>query len=390
MYVNHYNKQRIDYQDLEAVVSALTSDFITTGPLVERFESELCNYTGASYCTVVNSCTSALIMALKILNIQNGDEVIVPSISFMATANAVEHCGGHVIFADVDLNTLLIDIEDVKRKITTRTKAIIAVDYAGNLCDYNELRKLGVKIISDSAHSFGALGCGTQADIVCTSFHPVKTITTCEGGALFTSNSNYNRLAKRFRNHGVVKHGKFSDKYDYDVIELGFNFRLSDVQCALGISQLKKVDKIVDYRRELLRYYYAQLTEKLPFVEIITKPDNKTSGHIMVIQVPNSVKIPQLFKAMKQKGIGIQVHYKPIYRFTYYIDKYFRRLNATNKLSAYGHFRCPNTERVADHIISLPLHVDLVKEDIDFVIKTLTVELARQMLVSESTNPVHT
>lgn len=408
-HIQHYSKQTITAEDIKSVVDALCGEYLTTGSLVEKFENDLGEYAGVENVVVTNSCTSALYLALKALYIGPGDHVIVPAISFMATANVVEHCGAKVIFADVDSN-LLIDPKDVENKITPHVRAIIAVDYAGQVCDYAALKKFNVPVIADAAHSFGAMQNGIKvgaiADITCTSFHPVKTITTCEGGALFTNDAKIANTVRRLRNHGVFKinldnRGHITARsvqnsahknptYEYDVINLGWNFRLSDVQCALGISQLKRIDSIVAKRNSLAMYYHNVINEAMNIdcaIKIPYAPGTYGSDHIFVVLLPEDVSRQKVYLAMKKAGIGVQVHYKPIYRFTYYINKYCGAavVGSKSKRLSYKSFGCPNTEKVADRLLSLPLHCDMNYQDIETVLSKLNeviTELQRTYAIS--------
>ena len=247
-----YGRQSVNDTDISAVIEVLNSDFLTTGSKIGEFESAVCKFTGAKNAVAVNSGTAALHAAMFALKIENGDEVIIPPITFAATANCVLYQGGTPIFADVDAGTLLIDPAKVDALITPRTKAVIAVDYAGQPCDYEQLRaicdKHGLALVADACHSIGATyqerNVGTLADLTCLSFHPVKHITTGEGGMTLTDNVKLADRMRRFRNHNISADSRQREEagsWYYEIVDLGYNYRITDFQCALGMSQLSKL-----------------------------------------------------------------------------------------------------------------------------------------------------
>ncbi len=257
-----YGRQWVDEEDIQAVVDVLRSDWLTTGPNVERFERAFAEFVGVREAVAVSSGTAALHAAVYAAGIGPDDEVIVPALTFAASANCVVFQGGTPVFADVCRDTLLVDPENVKALITPRTKAIIAVDYAGHPSDYDDLSELceqyGLALIADGCHSLGATyrnrPIGSIADLSAFSFHPVKHIATGEGGMVTTDDTNFARRIRRFRNHGVdsdsrerAKNGQFY----YEMVDLGYNYRLSDLQCALGLSQLRKLPKFLSRRRSM-------------------------------------------------------------------------------------------------------------------------------------------
>ena len=242
-----YGRQSIDESDIKAVIDALQSDWLTTGPRVNDFEDAMTTFTGASHGVAVNSGTAALHCAMHAIGIEPGDEVIVPAMTFVATANCVCYQGGTPVIADVCRDTLLIDPEDVRRRVTPRTKAIIAVDYAGQPADWDALRGIanehGLVLVADGCHALGATdngrSVGTLADMTTFSFHPVKHITTCEGGMIVTNNSDWTESMRRFRNHGMTTDGRQREEgkgWQYDVPGPGYNYRLSDIQCTSSSS----------------------------------------------------------------------------------------------------------------------------------------------------------
>ncbi len=267
-----YGKQFVDKADIMAVVEVLRGDWLTTGPMVETFEREISEYVGVKHAIAVSSGTAALHTAMFAAGIEPGDEVIVPPITFAATANAVVYMGGIPLFADVQPDTLLIDPELVESKITPHTRAIIAVDYAGHPADYDELRRIadeyGLLLISDACHSLGAeykgKKCGCLADITVFSFHPVKHITAGEGGMAVTNDDKLAERARRFRNHGIDSdfHKRASQgSWYYEMVDLGYNYRLTDIQCALGRSQLHKLDSFIANRRMIAKIYNREFLE---------------------------------------------------------------------------------------------------------------------------------
>lgn len=283
-----YTRHSIEEEDISAVADVLRSDWLTTGPNIERFERRFCEYTGARYAVAVSSGTAALHLAMLSIDIGPGDEVIVPSMTFVATASVVCHCGAKVVFCDVDSDTLLIDLEDAESKITPWTKAIISVDYAGQPCDYDGLsilcKKNGLWLVADACHSLGAVfdgkNVGTLAPLSCFSFHPAKLIATGEGGMVTTGNATVAERLRRLRNHGIdsdlhARHNK--QTWEYDVSTLGYNYRLSDIHCALGLSQLGRVND--KWRlRKLLAADYDNRFAKLPGVRPLRVEPGRVSA----------------------------------------------------------------------------------------------------------------
>jgi len=263
-----YGRQSIDDDDVAAVVEVLRSDWLTTGPAVPAFEQALAELTGAREAVVVSSGTAALHAAMHVLGVGPGDEVIVPTLTFAASANCVVYQGATPVFADVDADTLLVDPASVEARLSPRTRAVIAVDFAGQPCDYPALRRLtaprGIALVADACHALGAadrgVPVGRLADLTALSFHPVKHITTAEGGALVTDDPERARRARVFRNHGITTDHRERERtgtWTYDMVTLGFNYRLSDLQCALGLSQLSHLSQWVTRRRDIAAVYDA-------------------------------------------------------------------------------------------------------------------------------------
>jgi perosamine synthetase len=344
----NYGKQYIDEDDIFEVVETLKSDYLTTGPKVEEFEKSLCEFTSYNYAVAVNSGTAALHCALFATGINKDDEVIIPAMTFIATANAILYQGGIPVFADINKDTLLIDYDNVETFITEKTKAIIAVDYAGQQCDYGRLReicdKYNLTLISDACHSLGcvtALNNNKIADYTCYSFHPVKHITTGEGGAILCDRKFKASVMKAFRNHG---------RFQNDAFTLGYNYRMPDINAALGISQLKKIEDFMLRRQQISILYRTEL-EYCSLKQV----GRLHSYHLFVIKV----KDRRLFiRQMKDNGVNCTVHYMPVYDHPFYKD--YRDETIIN---------CKNTEKVKDNIVSLPIYYGLSDEDVNKVIE---------------------
>jgi dTDP-4-amino-4,6-dideoxygalactose transaminase len=345
----NYGKQYIDEDDIFEVVETLKSNYLTTGPKVEEFENKLCEFTGYNYAVAVNSGTAALHCALFAAGIEKDDEVIVPAMTFIATANAILYQGGIPVFADIDKNTLLIDCDNVETLITEKTKAIIAVDYAGQQCDYRRLKEICDKynliLISDACHSLGcvaAVNNNKVADFTYYSFHPVKHITTGEGGAILCDRKFKSSVMKAFRNHGRYNGS--------DAFTLGYNYRMPDINAALGISQMDKLNQFLLRRKQISILYRYEL-EYCSLKQI----HNNHSYHLFVIKVKNR----KLFiRQMKDSGINCTVHYIPVYDHPFYkgyMDE--------------AKINCKNTEKIKDNIVSLPIYYGLSDEDVKKVIE---------------------
>jgi UDP-4-amino-4,6-dideoxy-N-acetyl-beta-L-altrosamine transaminase len=362
-----YGRQSIDDEDVRAVEEVLRSDWLTTGPAVARFERAIADFTGARHAVAVSSGTAALHAAVYALGIGPGDEVIVPPITFVATANAVVFQGGTPVFADVDQGTLLLDPAEVERRITARTKAVIAVDYAGQPCDYDRLGAVtdrhGLALVADACHSLGAeykgRRSGSLADLSVFSFHPVKHITTGEGGMITTDDAGLAERLCRFRNHGInTDHRQRSEagSWCYQMEDLGYNYRLSDIQCALGASQLRKLPGWIARRREIAATYDAAFAS-LPIQPLHVRPEVGHARHLYVVQVPPAANREAAFRAFRAAGIGVNVHYIPVH-----LHPFYRRSFGT----APG--ICPNAERAFERLLSLPLYPRMQDEEVATVI----------------------
>jgi UDP-4-amino-4,6-dideoxy-N-acetyl-beta-L-altrosamine transaminase len=369
-----YGHQDIDEEDINAVINVLRSDWITQGPKVAEFEKKIADFVGVKYAVAVNSGTSALHAACFAAGIGKNDEVITTPITFVASANCILYMGGTPVFSDIKLNSYNIDPEDIENKITKRTKAIIPVDFAGHPADLEEINSIAKKhnliIIEDAAHALGATykgkKVGSISDMTVFSFHPVKHITTGEGGMIVTNNSDFYEKLKLFVTHGITKDKNRLINYEgpwyYEMQELGYNYRLTDFQCALGISQLNKLEKFINRRREIATYYNEELKD---VEEIILPPEErnvKSVWHIYVIRLKlDKLKVSrrEIFEALRAENIGVQVHYIPIYW-----QPYYQKLGYKKGL-------CPNAEKYYEEAITLPIFPAMSDGDAEDVVKAV-------------------
>jgi len=369
-----YGRQSVDDEDIQFVVEVLRSDWLTTGPMVEKFEQAVADFVGSEYAVAVSSGTAGLHAAMAAVGINTGDEVIVPTMTFAATANAVVFQGGRPVFVDVLPNTLLIDPSEVEAKITSRTKAIVTVDYAGQPCDYDALRAISDKhrltLIADACHSLGAeykgRKVGTLADLTVFSFHPVKHITTGEGGMIVTDNREYAEKMRRFRNHGIsTDHRQRSGNgtWFYEMTDLGYNYRLTDFQCALGLSQLQKLPAWIERRREIAREYDLAFATLHAIKPLDTSADVTHAYHLYVVKLegaqPERSRVA-VFEALRKEGIGVNVHYIPVHLHPFYLKRFGTRPGM-----------CPAAEEAYERILSLPIYPTMEDRDVRKVIETV-------------------
>jgi len=371
-----YGRQSIEPDDIQAVMDVLQSDYLTTGPMVAEFEQAICDFTGAKFAVAVANGTAALHASVYAAGIGEEVEVITTPMTFAATSNAVIYQNGIPVFADVCPDSLLIDPEDVKRKITPKTKAIIAVDYTGQPCDYDALRAIaderGLALISDACHSIGGSykdrNVGTLADMTCLSFHPVKHITTGEGGMILTDDEILAGKLQLFRNHGITtdhRQRTESGSWFYEMTDLGYNYRISDIQCALGKSQLKKLAPWI-VRRQQIAARYNQVFSDNDKVTPLTVSENVSSAfHLYVIKLADGINRNDVFSKLRDVGIGVNVHYIPVHQHPYY-----------RKELGMGAGMCPVAEAAYEQIISLPMFPTLSDADQDTVIESLDSILA--------------
>ncbi|MBN9589512.1 MAG: DegT/DnrJ/EryC1/StrS family aminotransferase [Alphaproteobacteria bacterium] len=365
-----YGRQEIGDADIKAVIEALVSGWLTTGPRVTEFEQAFARYCGAREGVAVNSGTAALHAAMRALRVEPGDEVIVPALTFAASANAALYEGARPVFADVEQDTLLIDPVCVAMKITARTRAIVAVDYAGQPADYDALRDLakgrGIALVADACHSPGATyrgrKTGTLADISCFSFHPVKHMTTCEGGMCTTDNSDMAAHMRRFRNHGIDSDHRSREAagaHAYDMVELGYNYRIPDVLCALGLAQLPRLDGWIAARRRIAALYDAALAGVGDAVPLKLHGDRTHAYHLYVVRLAGHIDRDRVFTRLRAKGIGANVHYGPVH-----LHSHYRNLG-------YGPGMAPVAEAAASQILTLPIFPAMTEADVSRAVSTL-------------------
>lgn len=371
-----YGRQCIEDDDVQAVAETLRSDYLTCGPRVVDMENKLCEITGAKHAVAMTNDTSVLHAACAIIGVGPGDEIITTPLTFMASANCALYCGAKPVFADINPETYNIDPKSIREHITERTKAVVAVDYTGQVVEVQEIRKIcdefNLVFIEDAAHSIGSKyngkPVGSLADITCFSFHPVKTVTAGEGGALVTNDDEIARKARLFRSHGMEHdHSKFTTPatednggiWYYEQQFLGMNFRMTDFQAALLNSQLGKLDRFVARRKEICAMYDEAFKDVPEIILQKTIPESDTSRHLYVIQL-DLEKLTctrrQFFEAMSAENVQCQIHYIPVYWFPVY------------KELGYAEGLCPNAEKVYGGIMSIPLYPKLTDADVQDVI----------------------
>lgn len=365
-----YGRQCVDDRDIAAVTEVLRGDWLTTGPTIDRFEAGLVAATSAARAVAVSSGTAALHLAYAALGVGPGDEVIVPALTFSATANAALHLGADVRFADVDPATLTVDPASVASLVSPRTRVITAVDYAGHPADYDALRPIasscGAHLLADACHSLGASyrgrPVGSVADVSCLSFHPVKPITTGEGGAVVTHDAEVADRVARLRSHGMERGRVEADPdagaWAYDIAELGWNYRITDLQCALGLRQLDELAGWIVRRQEIAARYRQRLAGH-PYVVLPPEAPWASHGyHLFAVQVP-AVRRRAVFDALRAAGIGVQVHYIPVNMLQLYRARGHRPEDTPRTLEAYR------------GLLSLPCYPALGDEDVDRVVDAL-------------------
>ena len=366
-----YGRQWIDEEDIAAVVEVLRSDWLTTGPKVDEFERSFAETVGVKEAVAVSNGTAALHAAMYALGIGPGDEVIVPPMTFAASANCILYEGGTPVFADVDAETLLIDPNQVESKITGRTKAIIAVDYAGQACDYDALTDIthahNIHLVDDACHALGGYyknkPVGSLADLNTFSLHPVKHITSGEGGVITTDNSLFAEKMRRFRSHGIAsdhRQRELSGSWFYEMVDLGYNYRLTDFQCALAMNQLKKLSGWVKRRQEIAKRYDVAFSDMSEITPLSVQKDVSHAYHLYVIRL-NPEKIhtnrATIFKALRAEGIGVNVHYIPVHLHPFYQQKLGTKRGM-----------CPVAEKAYEDIISIPIFPKMNDDDVNDVI----------------------
>ena len=370
-----YGHQYIDEDDIQAVVNVLKSDYLTCGPKIEETEAKLCEVTGAKHAVLIANGTAALHATCLAAGIGPGDEVITTPMTFAASANCALYCGGRPVFADINPLTYNIDPDSIEKCITSKSKAVVAVDFTGQAVEIKRIREIcdkhGLIFIEDAAHSLGTKydgkPVGSLADMTEFSFHPVKTCTAGEGGAITTNNDELYKQLVLFRTHGITRVQDLMDKpseggWYYQQVALGYNYRMTDLQAALLSSQLDKLDMFAARRKELVKRYdeaFSQMPEITVQKEI---PESDTVRHLYVLQFNlEMLKCDrrEIFDALQAEGIGVNVHYIPTYTFPYY-------QNMGYKMGA-----CPNAERLYERIVSIPLYYSLTDEQQDKVVEAV-------------------
>jgi perosamine synthetase len=367
-----YARQQISDDDVAAVSGALRSDWLTTGPRVPLFEEALSAATGARHAIAFSSGTAALHGATVAARLGPGDEAITTPMTFAATANAVLYTGAEVRFADVDAGTLLIRPETVAAAMTHRTRAILAVDYAGQPADYEAIRGIAERapakpptIIADAAHSLGATRSGrtvgTLADMTVLSFHPAKIITTGEGGAVLTDDDQLAAHLTRFRNHGIATELAARTDWTYAMVELGYNYRLTDIAAALGSSQMARLDEFLARRRALAGRYRESLDGHPDLETPAVDPSANPAWHFLYVQLRLdrlAVDRGAVYRALRAEGIGVNVHYIPVHQHPYYRERY-------------PGLSFPVAEEAYQRLLTLPLHAGMTDPDVDDVVAAL-------------------
>ncbi|MBQ9136013.1 MAG: UDP-4-amino-4,6-dideoxy-N-acetyl-beta-L-altrosamine transaminase [Lachnospiraceae bacterium] len=367
-----YGHQYIDDADIEAVVDVLKSDYLTCGPKITELEKRLCEITGAKYAVAVSNGTAALHIACQAAGVKEGDEVITTPITFAASANCALYCGAKPVFADINEHTYNIDPVSIAEHMTDKTKAVVAVDFTGQAVELERIQQIckekGAVLIEDGAHSIGTKyndrGVGSIADMTTFSFHPVKTVTGGEGGAVLTNNEEYYKKLVLYRAHGITRDTSLMEKeceggWYYEQVALGMNYRMTDIQAALVISQLDKLEMFSNRRKEIVAKYneaFAEIPEITVQEEI---PESDTTRHLYILRIkPELLNVDRkgFYDAMAAENICCNVHYIPVYYHPYY------------EHLGYKKGLCPKAEKLYDEMMSLPLYYGMTDKDADDVI----------------------
>lgn len=369
-----YGRQSVGEDDIQAVVSALRSDWLTTGPKIAEFEEAFAARVGAKNAVSFSSGTAALHAAAFAAGLQPGDEAITTPLTFAATANCVLYQGATPVFADVTADTLNIDPQQIAKKISAKTRAIFPVDYAGHPADLAPIleiaRKHGLVVIEDACHALGAEydGCriGNIADMTVFSFHPVKHVTTGEGGMVTTSSPRFVEIMRRFRNHGISSEARqrhSAGQWHYEMVQLGFNYRLPDILCALGIQQLKKLDANLARRRQIALRYTAAFREVSGLIPPPVRAGGNPAWHLYPVRLELeklTTHRAQIFRALRAENIGVNVHYIPVHLHPYYRDQLGHKAG-----------ECPVAEDAYERLISLPMFHGMCNQDVEDVIEAV-------------------
>ena len=368
-----YGRQAVNEQDIQAVVDVLRGDWLTCGPTVKAFEKALCKTTGAKHAIAVSNGTAALHVAMLAAQIGAGDRVLTSPNTFLASANCAEYVSATADFADIDPDTFNLSPAALEAAWTDDVKAVVAVDFAGRPCDMQAIagiaRARGAIVIEDAAHALGSclgkenkVGSHPWADLTTFSFHPVKTLTTGEGGAITTNSDELAARCRQLRNHGMEK-TRPDEPWFYEMKQPGFNYRITDIQCALGISQLQRLEHFIARRQEITEAY----NQSFQTLENIETPApvavGRSAWHLYVAQInfPNIGKTrAQVMAELKERGVGTQVHYIPVHLQPYYREKY-----------GYAEGKCPHAEAYYEKALSLPLYPSMTDEDVQTVIQAV-------------------
>jgi dTDP-4-amino-4,6-dideoxygalactose transaminase len=370
----------LDEEEIEEVTKVLKSKWLSMGPVTQRFEEEFAKYLGVKYAFGVSSGTAALHIAHKVLGIKEGDEVIVPSLTFVATANSILYCGAKPVFADItSLDNPNISPEDILEKITTKTKAITVVHYGGYPCDMNAIMEIAedynLKIIEDAAHAPGAeykgRKCGTIGDIGCFSFFANKNLVTGEGGMIVTNDDALAEKIRIMRSHGMTtltwdRHKGHA--HSYDVVDMGFNYRINEVASAIGLVQLKKLDKNNEKRREIVEEYRKRLKAISDISIPFENHEEKSSYHIFPILLAEDIARNEFIDKLKEKGIQTSIHYPPIHLFTYY-----------RKIFGFKEDGLSKTEFVGEQEVTMPLYPLMKKKDVEFIAESISEQVINEV-----------
>ena len=363
----------ITQKDKRAVVNVLNNRWLTGGPIVNKFEERISKFINSKFASAVGSATHALHLSVRSLGIGPDDEVIVPTFTFAATANVVSYTGAVPILADVDSGTFNILPSEIKKRISKRTRAIIVVHYGGQSCDMREIISIckdrGLYLIEDCAHSLGATyagkKCGSMGESGCFSFYPTKIITTGEGGMVTTNNKKVYRSVQLLKSHGMSIHPaerEVKAKWKYDIIDLGYNYRMDEIRASLGVSQFERITEINKRRIRIAKKYDEKL-EKIKGISVpMTKPDRNHIYHLYTIKIENDYHLTrdELFQKLHKKGIGTSVQYYPLHLMSYNKKKYY------NKISQF-----PNSNKLKDTVLSLPIYPTMTENQVDYVVTNL-------------------
>jgi perosamine synthetase len=370
-----YGRQSVDEADIQAVVEVLRSDWLTTGPKVSEFEEAFAAGVGAAYAVSFSSGTAALHAAAFAAGLKAGDEAITTPLTFVATANCVLYQGATPVFADVCTDTLNLDPEQVTRKLTLKTRAILPVDYAGHPADLASIleiaRRHGLIVIEDACHALGAeyggKRVGSLADMTVFSFHPAKHITTGEGGMVTTNNAQYADTLRRFRNHGIssdARQRQNAGQWHYEMVLLGFNYRLPDLACALGIEQLKRLDRNLARRRAIAARYTSAFREVPGAIPLAVRPEVNPAWHLYPVRLDLeklTADRGQILRALRAENIGVNVHYIPVHLHPYYRERF-----------GFQGREFPVAENAYARLISLPMFHGMSDQDVEDVISAVT------------------